>query len=240
MIFSNEVMLTLLLVGIYLFDCLILLYSDELLLERRLNNRWHPLFGSNKWLLAQKEPLLLNPATPWRLVLRRRWYSQSANELEAGEQEINIACIDMAAKFATLLMVMMIVILPIFLLVVPVTLLKITVIICCYALVISVIVSLARNYKPLGISKAECIKICFEAVACPPLCINLPRKFYLKSKISLLDFSIFAPSDRSVALTTIKERANHRLLFVDNGSAECNNLHALLNQIDLECVNDNN
>ncbi|MBX3606232.1 MAG: hypothetical protein KF788_13210 [Piscinibacter sp.] len=71
---STEAALALLVVALYLKDCLLLLRSDEaLMVTGVLGRRWHAAFGRRDFTLAGREPWLANPFLPHVPVYRLRW-----------------------------------------------------------------------------------------------------------------------------------------------------------------------
>lgn len=71
MAWSTEAALALLIVALYLKDCLLLLRPDEAVLVRA--RHWQAGFGLRQWTLAGREPCWANPLLPHRPVFRLQW-----------------------------------------------------------------------------------------------------------------------------------------------------------------------
>lgn len=70
---STELALVLGVVAFYLYDSALLLNGDEAVIVNVRRGRWRAMFGAQQWRLARREPLLPNPLTPHRRMMRVRW-----------------------------------------------------------------------------------------------------------------------------------------------------------------------
>jgi hypothetical protein len=68
-----ETLLMVLVLGLYLYDSALLLYSNEAILVLAGNNRWLAGFGSNRTTLGGREFYLPSPLLPTRQLLRLSW-----------------------------------------------------------------------------------------------------------------------------------------------------------------------
>lgn len=59
--------------GLYLYDSVLLLASNEALLTPGWQGRWRALFGADGFLVRRKEPCLPNPLLPHRPLFRFAW-----------------------------------------------------------------------------------------------------------------------------------------------------------------------
>lgn len=64
------------LVGLYLYDSIRLLAGNEALLCRTRGGKWSILFGSDRFQIRGKEPLLPNPFLPHRPLYRLVWQTE--------------------------------------------------------------------------------------------------------------------------------------------------------------------
>jgi len=71
-----EALLVASMLGLYLYDSVQLLYSDEGVLAATLGGRWSLHFGAEHYTLRGKQPLLPNPLLPHRPVFLMHWKQQ--------------------------------------------------------------------------------------------------------------------------------------------------------------------
>jgi hypothetical protein len=71
LIWSAEAALALVIVALYLKDCLLLLQPNEAVLVRA--RHWQAGFGQRQWTLAGREPYLAHPLLPHQPVFRLQW-----------------------------------------------------------------------------------------------------------------------------------------------------------------------
>jgi hypothetical protein len=84
MTLDAEVLLLPALLAFYAKDCLLLLDPDEGVLERRGQGDWLVAFGSRNYTLFGRQPIVLNPLTPYRPTYRLHWsMSQSRGATSA-------------------------------------------------------------------------------------------------------------------------------------------------------------
>lgn len=72
----SEVLLVIGMAGLYLYDSLLLLESNETLLVSGGKERWRALFGAVDFLIRGKEPCLPNPLLPHRPLYRFSWSAE--------------------------------------------------------------------------------------------------------------------------------------------------------------------
>lgn len=73
-----EVLLVAAMLGLYLYDSVQLLHSNEGVLAATLGGRWSLHFGAEHYTLRGKEPFLPNPLLPHRPVFALTWRQQAA------------------------------------------------------------------------------------------------------------------------------------------------------------------
>ena len=73
MTLDAEALLVPALVAFYAKDCVLLLRTNEGILERRGARGWHVAFGSHHFTLSGRHPCLMHLLTPHRPTYRMRW-----------------------------------------------------------------------------------------------------------------------------------------------------------------------
>lgn len=177
--------------GLYLYDSLLLLRHDELVLVQSAQQLWRPAFGANGWKIAGKEPMLPNPLAPWRPLARVRW------KLEQGLAEAPAAIVQLPRigllprAGVALLWLLVFVALPLCLFAFKHAELTLGVIATMYACMATVLVSIRRDWLAQGLVSGRFWMIALECVACPPFCINAVRRVSLLvvPRISLSDIA---------------------------------------------------
>lgn len=171
-------------VGLYIFDSVLLLHSNEGVLIAGNAKNWRSGFGSKNTTFAGKElyiPNMLRPATP---IFRLNWqYEASSSGLGTGWE----SCIETLRWFRVpiwLLFSMSFVILPIALFGHYGDSLLLIVFSLIYLCVASIVVLLYLAKKSLTISSREFWFSAFDLVICPPFAINVIRRLSLRQHVN--------------------------------------------------------
>jgi hypothetical protein len=167
----------LLALALYVYDATILLQSNEFLLVERAGRRWLPLFGSNLWKLAGKEPVVPAVLMPWRAVVKVRWdFEQGLSGAQNAGADL-LPALGWGPKVAvTLVMLLVFVALPACLFVYPVTALTVFVGVMIYVCCAATMLAIGLQREALGLSRTGFWKLVAEGITCPPFCINAVRK----------------------------------------------------------------
>jgi hypothetical protein len=166
-------------IAFYLYDSLLWLYGDELVLIRR-GRRWDHAAGSDR-LLFRRRLYLPNPLTPQQPLWRACWSSFS------GRDECTnltaLADLDQTLGpmrvLVSVLWLLIVVALPVIALsgAQPAILLALLALV--YSVAAIMVAWLWRQRATLGLSARSCRALSFDALACPPFAINLVRKITL-------------------------------------------------------------
>lgn len=225
MTLQPELTLTLVATAIYLADCIYLLASSECLIEQRGPNERRALFGGQLWRLARKEPLLINPLTPWRRLQRIQWTLRALET--GGSLEVPVLVEKRwVAALATSLMILVLAGLPIVLLVVPVVSLKLTVITMIYLVIIVILRQLFRHSEELGFEPGVFVQTAAEILLCPPLAINAYRK--IKARKEPLRLVALGSSDLDLLADGVLPRLQERLKMHEEASEAHERLRILI------------
>ncbi len=167
----------------YLYDSLLWLYGDELVLLRRAQ-RWDHAAGSDR-LLLRRRVYLPNPLTPQRPLWRACWSDFSTRDqlTDLGA----LAGLELTLRplraLVTLLWLLIVVSLP----AMVVSGVRPTLLLALFALIYSVAATMVawlwRQRAALGLTARSCRALSFDALACPPFAINLVRKISLLTVI---------------------------------------------------------
>lgn len=209
---SAETWLVLLALGLYLYDALLLLESDELVLVQRAGG-WQPAFGANGWKLARREPLMTNPFSPWQPLARVRWsFEQGLADGIALAAAPALPAVALAPRIGVaLLWAIVFVALPLCLFVFRHTVGMLAVIAALYATVVFVLLGLRRDAAALGLPAGKFRMMCIECIACPPFAINVVRRVTLAVPANAELAWIAAQARRAGRLEALKAQLARRV-----------------------------
>ena len=233
MLASYEAQLMALAVGLYLFDCTLLLLPNEGLLIAGRKGSWQAAPRSEDFLVAGRSLHVMNLFTPHRPVFRLAW-NFDVPSAAAGTRRVSRQVADdisSVAPFTVTAGLSLYVLLPagLFTPVAPTVALFAVVL-----LYVSIICGLWRLYflnhasRPTGRSFAT---LAFECMACPPIGVNLVRRVSLAQRIDeefpcaasrLLDADSWAQVQMKCA-----ERIDYEIAGEENGSPR---VEALMNR----------
>jgi hypothetical protein len=173
---SSEVQLAAVIGAIYLYDCTLLLYSSEAVIERA-GSRFRMLSGSPQIQIRGRLVLLLNPLLPHRPSFRASWDAARSHP-DARDMDLFATALKKLYPFLTLVW-------PLILVVVPGALLVLTTpgfllaVAFTYLAIIALLVRLWFLRKSLHLTNAKFSLLAFECMVCPPCSANLLRKLSL-------------------------------------------------------------
>jgi hypothetical protein len=170
---SLEVTVLAVLVGLYLFDCVILLDRGQALLER-IGGLWRLAFGNRYYLIRAKPVALLNPLTPYRPTLKTL---PLLGQDRAGALRPSHALRDLLP-----LPLLAAIQLGLVLVAVPVTMLHssgwtfLTTLAVSYVNALAMLVIAFVAYRAAGLSRRPLWQLAFNCMVCLPLSVNLYRR----------------------------------------------------------------
>lgn len=180
---SAEVLLPAGAIAFYLYDSLLWLFGDELVLIRGAR-RWTCAAGSD-WLLMRRRLYLPNPFAPQLLLWRACWSASARGAAGAGLSQLAALQVALAPLRALVLIEMLLIVLALPACVVaglgPLALLLLLGAI--YGVAIAAVIWIWWRRALLGLSARQCRSLSFDALACPPFAINLVRKISLLGKV---------------------------------------------------------
>lgn len=178
-----ELLLPLGALAFYLFDSLLLLYSNELLLQCR-GERWRVSTGSNFFLMGRRL-WLPDPLQPQRALFRVAW--SEADRRAAGETPAELAAFVAGLRplryLVLLLLALLIGGLPLAAIVFGAGWVMLGVIALYYLIVLWALAVVYRRRKALLLAARDLWALAFDVLACPPFAVNLVRKLCLRRAI---------------------------------------------------------
>jgi hypothetical protein len=176
---SFEVWLPLGAIGLYLFDSILLLYSNEFLLLHR-STGWG-FAESSAFLLAGRRLYFPNPLTPGTPQFRVRWSEADPRQEqeEAGELDRFFRALRPVQYLVTALLVILLA-LPVELLLYGTGIELLLVMAAFYIVTLAALVYIFARRRELRVSGRSLLALCFDSLACAPFAINLVRKLALR------------------------------------------------------------
>lgn len=166
-------------IAFYLYDSLLWLFGDELVLIRDAR-RWRSAAGS-EWLLLRRRLYLPNPFAPQQLLWRACW---SASTRAAESTDLKpLAALQIALRplcvlvFLEMLLILIALPVCVYIGLTPLALLVLLGTI--YLAALCAVSWIWWHRAALGLSARNWRSLSFDALACPPFAINLVRKISL-------------------------------------------------------------
>jgi len=182
---SFEIMLVLGVVGFYLFDSAMLLYTNELVFAEK-NGKW--VFGlpESGWQMLGKNLYFPNPLTPDTSLFRTCWVVASATnkhqeDIDSLRQFLNT--LNPLRYMTFSLFVLLLIGLPIVLLVYGTGLALLLLLGVVYLSITIMLAQIYRQREELGLSWKAFSKLAFDSLACAPFALNLVRKITLRRSL---------------------------------------------------------
>jgi hypothetical protein len=171
-------------IAFYLYDSLLWLYGDELVLIRRAH-RWDHAAGPDR-LLFRRRLYLPNPLTPQRPLWRACWSGFARRDRFTDLSAL--AGLELTLRplrvLVTLLWLLIVVALPVMALSGAQPAIVLALLAAVYSVAAMMVGWLWRQRATLGLSARSCRALSFDALACPPFAINLIRKISLRTTIN--------------------------------------------------------
>lgn len=194
---SDESTLMVVIVGLYLYDSVLMLNTNEAVLVRVRSGRWFAAFGSANYRLAGKEPYLPNPFTPHRRMYRLAW-SEAPTGSNEGKPDRSFLHLNARGPIDLLALLLYPAALALFVML-PLGLFSRLGIVCTLAAVglfyftaIGLVAAVWLNRHTFGITSRQAASMAIQCLACPPFAINLIRKICAAHR-KTADFMVVAP-----------------------------------------------
>lgn len=222
-------------IGLYLYDSVLLLFHNEVVLEARRGG--YIVSGGSKLEVGGRHLFLPNPCFPQRMLVRLSWPYDSLPGLRLARWKRAKLALSVVAPWTWMLLGLFFVGLPCALLVgTDVTLLGWLLL--TYLTIAAMLVQVARHRKALNLSPRAVVALAFDALLCAPFALNIVRKISLRqvAPASLHAFasSTLSPAENAVLAGILRERIRTSLDFVEPGSETSDALHACLKRFEDE------
>lgn len=237
---SPEVEIAILIAVLYLFECALLLYSNEVVIECSARG-CRALFPSERANFCGRLLYFLNPVAPVRAYYRVMWHTgAAAHENGNFTAQIELAkSLSGLAPFVLFTAVVVLVGLPISLIffqireTLPIWLLT-------YAAVAALLLRLWSMRAQLALSRSRFTSLAFQCIACPPFAPNIVRAISLAATADV-DLLVVAKTNFSVVerrhlYRTVIERVEAQIGALEPDSPECFELENYLTRVRQELL----
>jgi hypothetical protein len=197
---SVEWAAALVLIGLYVFDCVLTLFRGQGVLCFA-GGSWSLAFGSVSYTVRDKAVLLLNPFAPWQgTLLTQRLFEPPA----PGALRVSTALRGLAPlRWAVMLQAALVLVALPYLMFRNAAIPLFGVLTIAYVNVIAMLAMIARVYLRLGVARAPLWGIAAGALLCLPLSVNVMRH-------ALLRMPVAGDASRLVRLLPASRRADAR------------------------------
>lgn len=233
---SAELQLIFLLIGLYLYECSILVYTNQAIVTRGRKGLWRISFGSDRWVYQGKELYFLNPLTPFRAAYLLSWNMDRPTELTSAKitwadssytHYIMLIAISGAGTFLVF---------PYVLYFVPVDSNVIGALTTIYIPLIYISLAIYTERDSLNLTKKVALALIAEYLLCPPLAINVIRRISLKQPnkfdlVSLLSGTEIEVASKEASRSTLLQRMDVAIEYSQSVDENLRRLHARRRQI---------
>jgi hypothetical protein len=181
---SYEVEFMVLAVGLYVYDSVVLLYTDEGILTADRNGRWRAILGSDDFMFWGRSIYVVNLLTPHAPTFRLGWkFDRAAVEGSTAWTGL-VHELHSVAPFTIMAGVALYLLVPIglFTRMGPPCLLLAVVLL--YASIAAALIQLYRKRAATHVTGRQFAVLALECMACPPFGVNLVRRVALAQVVS--------------------------------------------------------
>lgn len=227
---SFEILLPLGAIGFYLYDSVLMLYGNELALERGRRG-WQASIGL-AMQFGRRRPFVPNPLRPGGLLFRVRWdrYSMVAEGDALDPAALHDALAPLR-RIVTLQALLMFVVLPPVSVLLGAGRLLLAVFLLYYLLTLASLAILVARRRALHVSARQTAWLSLESLLCAPFAANLVRKVSLarSDELDWLETARrgFSPDARDRALREVETRIAELLVVEEPGSPGSDRLESI-------------
>jgi hypothetical protein len=180
---SFEVLLPIGALGLYLFDSILLLYSNEVLFVNR-GGRWGFVMSS-PLIFGGRRLCFVNPLAPGVAQFRVQWAENDSRQQQEGNEALQEFFTALRpVRYLTAVLLVMLLALPVELVIFG-TGLELLVLMASFYLVILVALTyIYVRHRQLQLSGRSFAALCFDSLACSPFAINLTRKLAMRRSLA--------------------------------------------------------
>jgi hypothetical protein len=180
---SFEALLILGVLGFYLYDSAILLFSNELVFIKSYG-KWSASFPSARWRVMRKLLFFPNPFTPFNLIFLSAWTTKDSSSQNKSSDVSKLLVAMLYLRISVMvLMFLLIIALPMVIFKLGIGTSSLVVLTLIYLTIINMLFYAYFKKKDLGLSNKAFAELAFEALACPPFALNLIRNISLRHSL---------------------------------------------------------
>ena len=182
---SFEALFVIGVIGFYLYDSSMLLFSNELIFTAK-RRKWAFTSAESHWQMLGKNLYIPNPFTPSSVMFRVSWFITGSEQPPEDQHRLNnfILALTPLRWMTYYLFALLIVVLPLIMLGYGAGLEFLIVVAAVYLTITVMLVLVWRQKEVLGLSKKTFAKLSFDSLACAPFALNLLRKITLQRSLS--------------------------------------------------------
>lgn len=179
---SFEALLILGVLGFYLYDSALLVFTNELIFVESYG-RWSVSLPSARWRVMGKLLFFPNPLTADNLIFRTTWSTiDTGPNLDVDTTKL-MAPMSYLRTLIIILMVLLVVVLPIVMFKFGAGIGFLKVLFLIYATILNMLVYVYFKKADLGLDNKAFASLAFDSLACPPFAINFLRKISLRHEL---------------------------------------------------------
>jgi len=231
MTLHDQILLMAAVLGLYLYDAMLLLYHNEIVFESR--RRGYHVSAGAPVQVGGRHLYLPNPCLPHRMLIRLHWPDADVQASgKPGRQGVRTRlALQVIAPWTWLLLVLMIVGLPSAMWAGTSNVLLVW-LMCTYSAIVMMLIQVFRYRDALGLSRRAATALAFDALLCAPFAINMVRKISLRQtpphSLRSMAACMLSATEQARLKQLLQERIHLSLDFIEPGSAAGNELIAYL------------
>jgi len=197
-------------IGLYLFDSILWLYSNELIFQHR-GGKWI-CAGIPALLLAGRRVYFPNPLNPGTPQFKVRWSESDRRMEQEGTAELDEffrALLPIKYLVNTLLVILLI--LPVELLLFGTGTELLVLMAAFYLVIVVALVCIFERRRQLRLTGRAFAALCFDSLACSPFAVNLVRKLSLRRSLAGNPVAFAARTFEPAALVRLVEGVTGRV-----------------------------
>lgn len=222
MLFGPELLLMAVAAGLYVYDSVLLLYSNEGILTLKGRRDWWVGFGSSQFRLMGKEVYLPNPFLPHRPLFRLLWDTQCDPGNVGDGWEARRALFRPLMPMAWGMAMGVFVLLPLGFFSRLGEPMLVAALVVLYLNIIATLAWLGINRARCGLSRRRFFALVVESLVCSPFALNLIRKVSAEMPINedlvTVARRLQSPADWNASRMSIIARLDEELEFEDEHS----------------------
>lgn len=233
---AAELQLVLLLIAFYLYECTILVYTNQAIVTKGRKGLWRVSFGSDRWVYQGKELYFLNPLTPFREAHLLSWSMDRPVELTSAQIPGTESLYSHYKILVTICGFGIFLALPCVLFFFPADSNVIGVLAMIYVPLLYISLAVYTERDALHLTKKEALALIGEYFLCPPLALNVVRRISLKQhyKLDLVAFlfgSNIEAASKEESRSTLLQRMDVAIEYSENGAEDRGRLYDRRRQI---------